>query len=109
MRSKLKESPVASPRIHVEPANGFRWQMTDGMDMLSPPPLWVYKQRIQLCGHLLFKLQDQHLSRVIADLILCRTSLTVPHPMPFDRWCLVGAKEIRPTTERFGQDPVNVQ
>jgi len=32
-RSNLKESPVAGPRIRVEPANGSRRQLTGYMDM----------------------------------------------------------------------------
>lgn len=34
-RPKLKKSPVAGTRIHVEPDNGSRRQLTDEMDELS--------------------------------------------------------------------------
>ena len=42
MHSKLKESPVAGPRTHVEPTNGFPSTAEDGMDVQS---LWTKLRR----------------------------------------------------------------
>jgi len=40
--SKLKDSPVACPRIHLEPSKGFNWQPTDVVAVRS---LWTNLNR----------------------------------------------------------------
>jgi len=58
MHSKLKESPVASPRTRVEPAKCFRRQLTDHMNIQSLSVIILKEWCIQrIIMHQLWRIQ----------------------------------------------------